>query len=123
MTDLTVNFIAREPDDSLWRMVLVEEGPWDPQEIESHLRRVQQRLYDCIDVALDGEFWRLYPSSYGKPLRVQLDGYGLPEAEVREFFARFSTRALAAPEYAAALQANPYVSSIAFDLNLSSAAA
>ena len=122
MTDLTINFVAREPDDSLWRMVLVEEGPWPAQEIERHLRRIQQRLYHCIDVALDGGLWRLYPDSYGKPLTVQLDGYGLPDTEVRDFFDRFSAGALAAPDYAAALQDNPYVSSIGFELNLAAAA-
>src|SRR5690606_12623173 len=122
MTALTVNFIAKEPDDSLWKMVLVEEGPWPPEEIEQHLRRIQQRLYHCIDVALDGGLWRLYPDSYGKPLVVQLDGYGLPDTEVREFFVRFSAGALEAPDYAVALQDSPYVSSIGFELNLAAAA-
>ncbi len=121
MEDLTVNFIAKEPDNSRWRMVLVEEGSWLPSEMQRNLRRIQDRLYHCIDVALDGGLWRLYPDSYGKPLTVQLDGYGLPETEVREFFDRFSAEVLATPDYASALQGNPYVSSIDFELNLAGA--
>ena|SRR5690606_17217548 len=122
MADLTINFITKEPDNSCWRMVLVEEGPWPPGEMERNLRRIQDRLYHCIDVALDGGLWRLYPDSYGKPLTVQLDGYELPETEVRDFFDRFSSGALVTPDYASALQGNPYVSSIGFELNLAGAA-
>ena len=121
MADFTVNFIAKEPDNSGWRMVLVEEGPWVPHEIQRNLRRIQERLYQCIDVALDGGLWRLYPDSYGKPLIVQLDGYDLPEVEVREFFGRFSAGALATEDYSPALQASPYVSRIGFQLNLAGA--
>ena len=68
MAEFTVDFIAKEPDDSIWRMVLVEQGAWPTREVEHNLRRVQERLYRCIDVALDGGLWRLYPDSYGKPV-------------------------------------------------------
>lgn len=117
MAEVTVDFIAKEPDDSLWRMVLVEQGPWAQGSIESNLKRLQERLYRCIDVALDGGLWRLYPDSYGKPVTVQLDCYNVPKAEVTEFFNRFAAGAMAAPDYAKALQGNPYVATFAFEIN------
>ena len=66
MTEFTVDFIVKEPDELVWRMVLVEEGPWPSKDTEGNLRRIQGRLYHCLDVALDGGLWRLYPDSYGQ---------------------------------------------------------
>lgn len=117
MAEVIVNFIANEPDGSLWRMVLVEEGSWAQEAIEANLRRIQERLYSCIDVALDGGLWRLYPDSYGKQVVVQLDCYNVPEAEVKEFFARFATGAMLNSDYAKELNGNPYVSNLSFEVN------
>ena len=121
MTEFTVDFIVKEPDESLWRMVLVEEGPWPSKDTESNLRRIQERLYHCVDVALDGGLWRLFPDSYGKLVVVQLDCYNVPEHDVREFFERFSAGALSAPNYAAALKNTPYLSGLSFELNCATA--
>jgi hypothetical protein len=49
---------------------------------------------------------------------VRLDGYDLPQEEVREFFERFSSSALLVPDYADLLRHNTFVSGIAFELNL-----
>ena len=121
MAEVTIDFIAKEPDGSLWRMVLVEQGPWTHDSMESNLRRLQERLYRCIDVALDGGLWRLYPDSYDKPITVRLDCYDVPESEVTDFFNRFAAGALAAPDYAKALQGNPYVAAFTFEINCATA--
>ena len=121
MSEFTVDFIVEDPDEPLWRMVLVEQGPWLPEDTESNLRRIQERLYHCVDVALDGGLWRLYPNSYAKRLVVQLDCYNVPDHDVREFFGRFSAGALSAPDYAAAVESNPYVSHLSFELNCANA--
>jgi hypothetical protein len=121
MTEFTVDFIVKEPDELLWRMVLVEEGPWPSKDTEGNPRRIQGRLYHCLDVALDGGLWRLYPDSYGKLVVVQLDCYNIPERDVREFFEQFSAGALSAPDYAAALKSTPYLSGLSFELNCATA--
>jgi hypothetical protein len=122
MSEFTINFIAKEPDESIWRMVLVEDGPWTSDATESNLHRIQERLYHCVDVALDGGLWRLYPDSYGKHLIVQLDCYNAPESAVRDFFTRFSAGAMSSPDYASALQSTPYISGLSFELNCADAA-
>lgn len=93
-------------------MVLVEEGPWD--DITENLRRVQDRLYACVDAAIEGKLAELYPDSTGADVLIRLDGYSLPMPETQKFFDTFSSSILELPEYAAALKSSPYVSGIQF---------
>lgn len=108
MPEVTVDFITKEP----WQMVLVEEGPWD--DVSTNLRRLQDRLYSCIDAAIDGKLAELYPESVGASVVIRLDGYGLPMPDSREFFDRFSSAVLDLPDYRAALEASPHVSGVQF---------
>jgi hypothetical protein len=72
----------------------------------------------CIDAALDGQLAELYPETQGGQVIVRVDGYDLPQEEVREFFARFSSCVLHVPGYAAALHRNEWVGGVEFELNL-----
>jgi hypothetical protein len=118
LRNLVVDFVAHGETLTEWRMVLVEEGPW-PETVETELRRVQTRLYDCVDAALDGQLAEKFPESQGKHIVIQLDGYKLPASEVRSFFERFSQGALRSAEYQATLKNSPFIRSIGFELNLS----
>lgn len=118
MGTVTVDFVARDLPHGGWGMVLVEEGPWEQQQIETNLRRLQERLYKCIDAALEGKLAEQYPESAGKPLLIRLDAYNVPEQKLREFFVRFSSAVLQLPDYAAALETSSIVPSIAFELSV-----
>jgi hypothetical protein len=118
MGQVTVDFIARDQGEGTWRMVLVEQGPWAPQTVTSELRRVQARLYTCLDAALAGDLAAKFPDSRGKQLIIQLDGYALPDHRVREFFDRFATEVLRLPDYKAAFARQAFVSDVVFQLNL-----
>lgn len=111
MSEVTIDFIARNP----WQMVLVEQGPWD--DVSGNLRRLQDRLYTCIDVAIDGKLAELYPDSIGASVIIRLDGYNLPMSESREFFEMFSSAVLELPDYKTALETSPHVSGIQFVAN------
>ena len=99
-------------------MVLVEEGPWS--DVDAELRRLQSRLYGCLDAALDGGLAAKFPETKGKSVLIRLDGYNLPSLEIREFFERFSHGVIKLPEYAKALTKREHVASIDFELNLES---
>jgi hypothetical protein len=86
--------------------------------VDIELRRLQTRLYDCVDAALDGQMADKFPESRGKRIVIQLDGYKLPTSEVQSFFERFSQGALCSSEYQAALNNNPFAQDIGFELNL-----
>jgi hypothetical protein len=108
MGDVIVDFIASNP----WKMVLVEQGPW--KDVQAHLYRVQDRLYTCIEAAIEGMVAEQFPESRGELITLQLDCYNLPEPEVREFFDRFASTALTLPDDRDALASSPYVSGITF---------
>jgi len=108
-----VDLIAKGKGPDEWRMVLVEQGPWREGE-EAGLLRLQDRLYGCIDAALDGQLAAVFSESLGKKILIQLDCYNLSETVVRPFFERFSEGALSTPEYAKALKHNFYVREIGF---------
>lgn len=108
MPDFTVDFIAKDP----WQMVLVEEGPWD--DVAANLRRLQDRLYSCVDAVIDGRLAERYPDSMGSIVLIRLEGYSLSRPDTREFFDRFSSAVLELPEYKAALDNSPHVSGIQF---------
>jgi len=113
-----IDFVAKSSDPNVWRIVLVEEGPWEPNEINTELRRVQNRLYDCVDAALDGQLANKFPATNGKVIKIQLDGYNLPETEMSEFFETFSENIFQIEDYAQALEKSKFVEGIIFQLNL-----
>ncbi len=101
-------------------MVLVEEGPW-ADSVEDHLRALQERLYGCLDAALDGQLAEQFPKASHKNIVVRVDCYDVPRAEVDEFIGRFSEGVLALPDYSA--EASPWVKSFAFEVNHDTTAA
>ncbi len=117
--ETVVDFVAKGDSPDQWKMVLVEEGPW-PGSIDDQLQRIQERMYDCIDAALDGKLAKRFPEAKGKNMVVQLDCYNVPKEEVKEFFDRFSKGVLVIDEYREALKQNQFVKNISFEVNFDS---
>jgi len=111
MPEVTIDFIIRDP----WRMVLVEQGPWE--DVQANLQRIQSRLYACLDAAIDGQLAEQFPDSIGAHVTLQLECYSLPQEQVSSFFEAFSAGALEAPDYKEALRASTFVSSIDFQIS------
>lgn len=108
MSDFQVDFVAKDP----WRMILVEEGPWDDLAFE--LGRLQERLYSCLDAAIDGQLAQKFPESIGHVVTIELHGYNLPQDEVSNFFSRFGGSVLKLPEYAQALKESAHIVGVSF---------
>ena len=117
-TSTVVDFVAKSDDPSIWLMILVEQGPWERNEISDELSRIQNRLYDSVDAAIDGQLATKFPETFGKIIQVQLDGYNLPEIEISEFFKSFSENIFKIQDYSLALENSKHVSGIKFELNL-----
>ena len=82
MASTTIDIISVNPTTGEYILILVEDGPW-PDEL-SHLgeclTRIQNRIYDSIDIAIDGHLAAKYPDAKGKPVRVQVDSpHGAPQ--------------------------------------------
>ena len=66
---VTVDFIAFDDDEDACMMVLVEEGPWSLP-IDDHLQALQDRLYGCLEAALDGQLAEQFPKAANKKIIV-----------------------------------------------------
>ena len=95
-------------------MVLVEEGPWDGP-IDEHLRALQDRLFGCLEAALDGQVAEQFPKAANKRVIVRVDCYDVPRSDVDEFMERFSEGVLKLPDYST--EASPWVKSFGFEVN------
>jgi hypothetical protein len=103
--------------DGAFAMVLVEEGPWEKAKVEENLRRIQQRLYDCVDIVVDGHLSAKYPQSRGRPVIVRLDCYDTPDTPVRDLLRRFAQHIRDSKEVQRDLAAGGHVNSIDFEYN------
>jgi hypothetical protein len=110
-----VDFVVKGDSPDVMKMALVEEGDWS--DIDERLRRLQQRMYGCIDAAIDGQLTEQFPETKGKKIIVSVDFYDAPQKEAAEFFDRFSEQVLLIPSYSDALKQSKFVNEIAFEAN------
>lgn len=94
-------------------MVLVEEAWTEPTEV--HLRALQDRLYGCMEAALDGQLAAQFPDSRGKAVIIRVDCYDLDRGEIDVFMSRFSEGVAGLSEYST--EDSPYVNEIQFEVN------
>lgn len=114
--ETVVDFVVGGATSDEWRLVLVEEEPWlDPIDVE--LRRIQDRLYDCLDVILDGHLTERFPEALGKRVVVQLDCYDLRREKVEAFFESFASSVFLQGDYRLALERQKYVQDISFAID------
>lgn len=114
---LTIDLVTERPSDGAFVLVLVEEAPWSSDATEEQLRRIQDRLYDCVDAAVDGHLAGKYPDSRGRPVVVRLDCYDTPDQPVRDFMKRFAEAVANSEEVQRDLVAHGFVQSLGFEYN------
>jgi 2'-5' RNA ligase len=109
----TIDLITTRSDGT-FILCVVEQGPWANDSVKEELRRLQERLYDCVDVAVDGHLASKYPDSRGKAVVVRLDCYGISKAAVGPFFERFVKHVQQSTEIQNDLRNNGFISSLEF---------
>ena len=50
MPEVTIDAVARDRNGA-YIVLLVEQGPWAESELNDHLRRLQDRLFNCVDAS------------------------------------------------------------------------
>jgi hypothetical protein len=119
MGEVAVNFVAFDETQDCCLMVLVEEGWTGP--IDADLRVLQDRLYGCVDAALDGQLAGQFPESRGKAVVIRVDCYDLDREVLDDFVSRFAEGVSAMPDYST--KGSPYLSEIRFEVTHDSVAA
>jgi hypothetical protein len=100
--DVTIDFVAFDPELDACLLVLVEPGPWTDGKIEGCLIALQARLYGCLEAALDGQIAERFPEAVNKKVIVRVDCYdcyGAARDEVNAFIQRFSAGVRDMPDY------------------------
>ncbi len=111
---VTVDFVAFDDDRDACLLVLVERGPWTGP-IDHHLRALQERLYGCLEAALDGQVAESFPKAANKDVVVRIDCYGVPQREVDSFMERFAEGVRSLPDYSPS--SSVWVRSFDFEVN------
>ena len=109
----TIDLITKEQDGA-FVLILVEQGPWTGTS-ESHLRRIQERLTNYLDIAIDGHLAKLHPESRGKPVRIRVDAYDTPPGQVTKLVQRFASYVSESKEVARAITGGQFVAGLAFE--------
>jgi hypothetical protein len=112
---LTIDLVTERPSDGAWILVLVEEGPWEPDGFHVQLRRIQDRLNGCVDAAVDGHLVARYPDSKGKPVVIRLECYDTPDEPIRDFLARFAKNIASSEEVQVGITTQGFVTSVTFE--------
>ena len=115
MDQVTIDLITHNPKDDKFAMILVAEGPWPDEDIVTKLRELQDRLYNCVFAAIDGQLAGLYPDSKGKDVVIRIDCFDTSVDEAADFFARFSKHIMKSEEIQDDLRAKAFVSSLSFE--------
>lgn len=114
MSEVTVDFIGFDPDQDACLMVLAEHGPWTAP-YDAALAQLEERLFGCMDAALDGHLAERFPPARGKAVIIRVDGFDLPRAELDAFVRRFAETAASLPDYAT--DASPFVARFVIEMS------
>ncbi len=109
-----IDLITEDPQTGEFVLYLVGDGPWpspgDP--LNEKLSMIQHRIFDAVDLAVDGRLAQKFKESIGKDIRVQIDSpQGAPRAlqalveKVRAFLADDR-------EYSSAISRSAFVAKI-----------
>jgi len=104
----TIDLITEDSANHEFVLYVVEDGPW-PEGVRERLERLQERLYDAIDIALDGHLVTKFPRSKGMNVRIQIDLHGQPPREVPDFVMRFREHVLNDAVFRGRMKQNRYV--------------
>lgn len=66
-----IDVVAFDQAADLYRLVVVEDGPWDGSVVR--LKRLQAKLNAYLGFALDGRMSELYPGAEGKDVVIRLE--------------------------------------------------
>ena len=110
---MTIDLVTEAPNGS-YQLVLVEQGPWQTADLLAHLKRLQTRLHDVVDVAVDGLLLDRFPKMRGQRVTIRLDCYGVVREETERLLHSFAEHIAASGEVQDAIRAKGFVSGLSF---------
>ena len=109
----TIDLVTYDSKRDAHILVAVEQGDGSTD----CLRRLQERLHDYVEIAIDGFLAEKYPESKGKSVVIRLDCYDVPREAWEQFFFRFAEYVHASTEIQAAIANHRNIKDIDFEFN------
>jgi hypothetical protein len=108
---VTLDLVTFDPRNDEFVLYLVEDGPWPDSEHNWAicLRRIQARVYDAMDVAIDGHLARQFPDSTGKKVRVEVDSPSGCPCELEDLIAALNVSIARDGQYRHAISVSPHI--------------
>jgi hypothetical protein len=106
---VTIDVISEDPTNKEWALYLVEEGPWNGEELEGRLKTLQERIYNAVDVAIDGHLASKFPDSMGRAVRIQVDCYDDPPEDVEAIVREIAETIEGDAEYQRAIRDSKFI--------------
>jgi hypothetical protein len=106
---VSVDFFTLDPGSDEFVMYLVEEGPWGEEALEERLRALQARIYDAVDVAIDGHLDRVHPTSHGHRIRIQVDLHDDAPNAAEDLVRRLASHIEGSQEYVDAITSSEHI--------------
>jgi hypothetical protein len=113
MAEVKLDLVAFDRTGEWGEVVLLEHGWTGP--VAPHLRRLQDRLYDCLELILFGGLSVEFPESVGRWIMINVRCDADRQDDVDDFIGDFATAVAANPDWSAT--GSPYVSDIRFAVN------
>jgi hypothetical protein len=107
-----IDLITQDHSTGQFVLILVEDGPWpeDASEMTKCLSRIQTRIYDAIDLVVDGHLATKYPESKGKDIRIQIDSPKGAPAQLVDLVSKLRKHILEnGNDYGVAIKDSPFV--------------
>ena len=109
----TIDLVTYDQKRDAYIPVAVEDGNGSA----GSLRGLQERLYDYVDIAVDGFLAEKYPESKSKSIVIRLDYYGKSREPCEQLFFRFAEHIHASAEIQAAIAEHRHIKDIDFEFN------
>ncbi len=105
---LLVDLITEDPNNDEWVLYLLEDGPWDKDDLPDRLHTLQDRIYNALEAITDGHVGRRLPNSKGRKFRVQVDCNPEAPPEVEELVVKMNKFVCSDNEYQTHLKHGGY---------------
>lgn len=110
--ELVVDLVTEDAANNEYVLYLVEEGPWEPGALQDRLKKIQDRLYNAFDAAVDGHLAAKFPDSKGRNVRIQVDIHGETPPDIESLVARFDNHVKSDADYQREIQRNEFIAAL-----------
>ncbi len=109
--DLHVDLVTRAKDGA-FVFTLIEEGPWDPPDVDVKLLALTGRISDCVTALINGRLAERFPASKGCPAVIQVNSFETPREHVASLLVSLQSQFTSNADIQQKIEADQFISSL-----------